>query len=214
MEARINQRMELFIGGKPYVSRVEEVDGRRIWVSAPFDDNGNVLRVGTGTAIKGRLLDPQGVWEFAGRIAGERMDSIPLVAVDMTGDLILSESRSAARHPCMERVHIVIFSGQRVRPCEGKILDISTSGARAEVMNPWPEPKVGHQVIITTMRQPPLQAAGEIVWARAVLMRGRNYLLGVRWLPSSRAAGRQLMLTIAAPADGQVDRTPGRAHVR
>ncbi|MBI4279174.1 MAG: flagellar brake domain-containing protein [Armatimonadetes bacterium] len=203
MQLRVNQRVELLIEEKPYVSRVEEVDGRRIWVSAPFDDDGGVLRVRTRTGVKGRLLDTQGVWEFAGRIAGERMDSIPLVAVDLAGDLVLIESRGAVRHPCLERVHIVILSGQPVRPREGRLLDISDSGARAEVMNPWPQPKAGQQVIITTMRQPPLSAAGEIVWARAVLVRERNYLLGLwrpatwrSWIfpvdrPPSRDAGRR-----------------------
>lgn len=204
MELRVNHRLELVFAGKRHVVRVEDVEGNRVWVTAPLEA-GRIVWFPQRAEVTGRLLDARGVLEFAGQITDRQEGTLVLLAVDVTGAFVRTERRRASRHPCLDRVVVTFPELPRARPCEGRFLDLSHGGARLRLVSPWPEPAQGQRVGVTTYhRKPPVFVAGEIVWTQAEPTRtGRQVLLGLQWAPTARAEARILVMTVTGLVGGE-----------
>lgn len=204
VEIRINQRLELIFSGRRHVVRVEDVEGTRIWITAPLEA-GRVISFPTRAQVTGRLLDARGVLEFAGQIMGRQDGTLVMLAVEVTGAFARTERRCASRHPCLDRVTVTFPDLPRGRPCDGRLLDLSHGGARLRVVSPWPDPAPGQRAGVTTYhRKPPVSMDGEIVWTQPIPARsGRQILLGLQWALTARAGARCLVMTVTGLIGGE-----------
>ncbi|MDR7415655.1 MAG: flagellar brake protein [Armatimonadota bacterium] len=194
MELRENQRVELWVGGRAYPVRVEEVGPGRVLLSAPME-RGRPFFPPTGTRVRGRLYGEGGAWEFEGSVTECVRLPVEAVCVRLAGPLRPVDRRALPRRRMSARVYVARLDQHPTRLVEAWLVDLSAGGCRLELVNPWPEPRPTEQVLVTVPGRAGASLVGRVVWSRPQFDRGRHFSVGVQWDPASAAAARRVLET-------------------
>ncbi len=192
MQLRVNQRVELWMGGRAYPVRVEEVGPGHVLLSAPVDGPRAVLPQ-PGTPVRGRVYQDGGAWEFEGEVERCARGVVDTVCVRLSGQLRPLDRRAVPRRPVSMRVYVARTDHTPPKLVAAQLVDLSEGGCQLELVNPWPEPSVGERLLVTLSGRSPAALAGRVVWVRPKFERQRNFAVGVAWSADSGKAVRRLL---------------------
>ncbi|MCS7235328.1 MAG: flagellar brake protein [Armatimonadota bacterium] len=192
MQLRVNQRVELWLGGRAFPVRVEEVGPGHVLVSAPMDGPRPVLP-SPGTRVRGRLYGQGRAWEFEGVVERCVRGPVETVCVRLEGVPYPVDRRALPRRPVSMRVYVARSDHVPPKLVAAQLADLSEGGCQLELLNPWPEPSVGERLVVTLPGRSPAAVNGQVVWVRPRFERGRNFAVGVAWSPGSGRTVRRLL---------------------
>lgn len=191
MRLRVNQRVELWLGGRTFPVRVEEVGPGHVLLSAPMEGPRPVLPA-PGTRVRGRLYQ-DGAWEFEGVVERCLRGPVETVCVRLEGVPHPVDRRSLPRRRASMRVYVARVDHTPPKLVAAQLVDLSEGGCRLELVNPWPEPVAGERLLVTLSGRSPAALTGRVVWVKPHFDRGRNFAVGVAWSADSGRAVRRLL---------------------
>lgn len=192
MRLRVNQRVELWLGGRSFPVRVEEVGPGHVLLSAPLD-GARLLLPARGTRVRGRLYGDGSAWEFEGTVERCLRDPVETVCVRLDGAPYPVDRRAVPRRAVSMRVYVARSDHVPPKLVAAQLVDLSEGGGRLELVNPWPEPVVGEHLVVTLPGRSPAALAGRVVWVRPRFESGRNFSVGVAWVGDARRTVRRVL---------------------
>lgn len=192
MQLRVNQRVELWLDGRAYPVRVEEVSPGHVLLTAPVEGTRSLLPP-PGTKVQGRLHQDGGAWEFEGRVERCLRGTVDTVCVRLEGHLQPADRRAVPRRPAAMRVYVARADHVPPKLVPAQLVDLSEGGCQLELVNPWPEPAVGERLVVTVSGRAPAALAGRVVWVQPRFERGRSFAVGVAWSADSGRTVRRLL---------------------
>lgn len=192
MRLRVNQRVELWLGGRSFPVRVEEVGPGHVLLSAPMEGPRPLLPA-PGTRVRGRLYQDGGAWEFEGTVERCLRGPVETVCVRLEGVPYPVDRRAVPRRPVSMRVYVARSDHTPPKLVAAQLVDLSEGGCRLELANPWPEPVVGESLVVTLPGRAPAALAGRVVWVRPRFESGRVFSVGVAWVGDRARTVRRLL---------------------
>jgi c-di-GMP-binding flagellar brake protein YcgR len=94
----VNDRIQLEIENKTYVSRIEDIRGRQIFAAVPVDQ-GSYKHIAPGRSVIVNVFTPVGLRRFSAVAQGTEIDRVPVVVLTDFNDLGAIQRRHYVRIP-------------------------------------------------------------------------------------------------------------------